>query len=1174
MAEQQVWRPSPDDRWLVMRKFFDEYGLTRQHIDSFNRFVEKDLLEILKSYREIDAGGGQYRLEFVLDGITSGLQLLGHPVIKEADGSERLDVTPFECRVRDITYEVPIRVRVRLIEGVVAEEDEVVLGMLPVMLRSKADPLARCFYEKGNVPECYEYLEKNFEDPRDPGGYFIINGSERVVVIQEEQVVNRVLIDKGRQQTGVRYTAKVISFHAGLRYQLILDMHKDGTLHVSMTRAITKIPFVILLRALGLERDRDIVLAISPDPEIASLLYPSLEQARAIATQKEALEFIGARFREGIGKPSEQRIKVAEQAIDNLLLPHLGTRPEDRLKKALFLADMARKLLELALGRRQPDDKDHYANKRLLLAGDLIAIVFRTAMRAVYQDVRSQLEKAKVRGRKILPRTLIRRDIITGRLHDALATGNWPGQRTGVSQLLDRTNWLSMLSHLRRVVSPLSRSQPHFEARDLHGTHWGRICPFETPEGPNCGLVKNLALMAYISAGVDEGQVEKILRERFGDKLIDAEELLRKLIESGEESEILPFYTEVASKFTRVYLNGRPIGFYPDGEELARELRKLRRQGVLHYEVNVAYYRDVNELYINTDPGRVLRPLFVVENGELKLKPEHVEKLKKGEWGFLDLVRNGIVEFLDAEEEENAYIALNPEDVTPEHTHVEIWTPAIFGVTASTIPYAEHNQSPRNTYQAAMAKQALGIYAANFHIRADTRGHLLHYPEKPLVQTRALEVIGFNERPAGQNMVVAVLSFTGYNIEDAIIMNKSSVDRGLARSTFFRLYATEERKYSGGLRDQITCITDKRNERPYCVDIRDLIGPKPPVMYRKLDVDGVVSPEVEVESGEVLIGKTAPPRFTEEYREIPVGTVKRRDESVAVRHGERGTVDTVLLTETTEGFRLYKVKVRDLRIPELGDKFASRHGQKGVIGLLVPQYDMPFTEDGITPDLVINPHAFPSRMTLGQLMESIAGKVAALSARFVDATPFYAEPLEKLRIELFRHGYSPDGTEIMYDGRTGEMLRHPVFIGIVYYQKLHHMVADKIHARATGQMQLLTRQPTEGRARGGGLRFGEMERDCLVGHGAAMLLRERMLESSDKYVMYVCELCGHIAWFDRNRRTFICPIHKEEGKIAAVVVPYAFKLLLQELMSMGIMPRLRLAPKYEMGEKGKEEGGE
>lgn len=778
-----------------------------------------------------------------------------------------------------------------------------------------------------------------------------------------------------------------------------------------------------------------------------------------------------------------------------------------------------------------------------MLAGDLIAIVFRTAMRSLVQEMRESIERLRARGRRISVRQIVRSDIITGRLREALATGNWPGQRTGVSQILDRTNWLSMLSHLRRLVSPLSRSQPHFEARDVHGTQWGRICPFETPEGPNCGLVKNLAVMAYITPGVDEKLIEKLLYE-LG---------MRDVVEVFNEVRKLGYYPPDIASAARVFLNGKFIGFHPDGEKLANEIRRLRREGKIPPDVNVAYYRGITapEVRINTDAGRVLRPVFVVENGKLRLTREHIEKLKKGEWSFSDLLKHGIVELIDAEEEENTYIAINPHELTPEHTHMEIWPAAIFGVTASTIPYAEHNQSPRNTYQAAMAKQALGIYAANFQIRADTRGHLLHYPEKPLVQTRMLEIMGFNGRPAGQNMVVAVMSFTGYNIEDAIIMNKSSVERGLARSTFFRLYATEERRYTGGLADKIE-IPPPNTE-----------GVRPPESYTKLDADGIVSPEVEVYGGEVLVGKTSPPRFMEEYREFGTVSARRRDTSVTMRHGEKGVVDMVVLTENTEGFRLVKVRVRDQRIPELGDKFASRHGQKGVIGMLLPQYDMPFTEDGITPDVIINPHAFPSRMTLGQLFETIAGKYAALIAKTVDGTPFAKEDLDGIKVKLIRFGHAPDGTEIVYDGRTGEMLRTPILIGIVYYQKLHHMVADKIHARARGPVQVLTRQPTEGRAREGGLRFGEMERDCLVGHGAAMLLRERMLESSDRYVLYVCELCGHIAWFDRKKRRYMCPIHGENGKFSATVVPYAFKLLLQELLSMCIVPRLRLGYLHE-----------
>lgn len=453
-----------------------------------------------------------------------------------------------------------------------------------------------------------------------------------------------------------------------------------------------------------------------------------------------------------------------------------------------------------------------------------------------------------------------------------------------------------------------------------------------------------------------------------------------------------------------------------------------------------------------------------------------------------------------------------------------------------------------------MVKQAIGLYAANYNVRTDSRGHVLSYPEKPLVQTKAMEVTGYNNRPAGQNAIVAVMSYTGYNIEDALIFNKSSVDRGFMRSTFFRLYTAEERKYPGGQEDRLTI------PEPGVRGYRGL------EYYRKLDADGIISPEVEVSGGEVLIGKTSPPRFVEEFREFGFGASARKDTSVTLRYGEKGVVDSVFITETAEGDRLVKVRVRDYRIPEIGDKFASRHGQKGVIGMLIPQYDMPYTEEGIVPDIIINPHAFPSRMTLGQLIESMSGKLGALEGRTVDATPFSKEPIEEIRLRLMKHGYSPDGREVMYDGRTGEIIGQTIMIGVVYYQRLHHMVADKFHARARGPVQLLTRQPTEGRAREGGLRFGEMERDALVGHGTALLIKERLLDNSDKTIVYVCNKCGHIGWFDRNRNTLVCPIHGDKGDLHPVEMSYAFKLLLQELISMGIVPRLRVTEVYEKEE--------
>lgn len=1107
-----------DFPWKLVRAYVDELGIVRQHLDSFNNFLERGLQEIVDEFGGVKIEAADVEVKF-------GKIEVGTPVFKEADGSETR-VTPMMARLRNITYAAPLYLNMTLyVEGEERRSSRVFIGMLPIMVRSSKCVLSNLKSE--------EELVKLGEDPNDPGGYFIVNGSERVIVMQEDLSVNRVLVDYGGSGSAVTHTAKVFSTAGGYRIPVTVERTKDGLFYVNFPAVPVKIPAVVLMRALGLKTDKEIMLAISSNPKIQYEFLPSLlEQTKIASTVEEALDYIGSRV--SAGQPRSVRIQRAQQVLDENFLPHVGRTPDARRAKAYFIGQMIERLLELKLGMRPPDDKDHYANKRLRHAGELIAMVFRQAFRQLVREMTYSLERHLGRTRDINLVTIVRPDIISDRLRHALATGNWVGGRTGVSQILDRTNYLATVSHLRRVVSPLSRTQPHFEARELHPTQWGRLCPVESPEGQNCGLVKNLALLATLSNGVPEETVEDLLVNRLG--VIP--------IEIAHESGVTG---------SKVFLNGRFIGYVEDGEELAATIRRLRRQSRISHEINVAHYRsgEIDEVYVNCDAGRLRRPLLVVENGELKLKPEHIELLEKGEWKWSDLIEYGIVEYLDAEEEENAYIAPSPWEVGPEHTHAEITPAAILGISALIIPYIEYNQSPRNTYEAAMAKQALGIPELNYKLRMDPRMHVLHYPQKPLVKTKVFEFLPLDEMPFGTNMIVAVLTGGGYNIQDAVIINKAAVERGMTRSTFLRTYEAEERRYSGGLED--------RFEKP--VEGEEILDHKSMEAYAALDEeDGIAQLESELRGGQVVIGRTSPPRFYSAFFEQRLA-MRRKDTSITLRHGEKGIVDRAIITESPDGVKLVKVRVRDQRITELGDKFASRHGQKGVVGLLVPQEDMPFTEDGIVPDLLINPHAIPSRMTVGQLLESIAGKAAALSGKRIDATAFEGTPEEYIRELLKSYGFRSDGKEVLYNGITGERLEAEIFIGVVYYQKLHHLVADKMHARARGRVQILTRQPTEGRAREGGLRFGEMEKDCLVGHGAALLLKERLVESSDKTTIWVCEKCGFMGWYDARKNIPVCPVCGEKGKLHPVEVSYAFKLLLQELTGLGLSVRLILEDK-------------
>lgn len=1115
------------DMWPIVYDILRREGVARQHLNSYNEFIERGLQSIIDEVNAVIIETAEYPYKIKLGKIK-----LQQPRIMELDGSIT-HLAPMEARLRNLTYGAPIMLECSVVEdGKILETKFIHVGDMPIMVKSNA-----CILH--NLPE--NKLVEFGEDNKDPGGYFIINGSERVIVGLEDLSYNKIIVDHEEASGALVYKAKVYSSIVGYRAKLELIMRQDGSVAAKIPGSPVDIPLVILMRALGLESDKEIADAVSLKPVIQDELEPSFEKASEVLTGREAVVYISKRIAPGMLE--EFQIKRAETLLDWGLLPHLGKNQENREEKARFLGEAACRLIELKLGWVDPDDKDHYGNKVIKFAGQMLADLFRTAFRNLVRDMKYQLERSGQKRGINAVAAAIRPGIITDKLNNAIATGNWGRGRVGVTQLLDRTNYLSTISHLRRVQSPLSRSQPNFAARDLHPTHFGRICPNETPEGSNCGLVKNLALSAIISVSVPSAEVIEKLYELGVVHVTDAKDSLK---EDGG----------------RVFVDGRFIGYVEDGDRLAETLRSLRRSGKLHPHVGVFSYAPTvadatGRIYINCNAGRVLRPLTIVKDGKSLVTDEILEKISKKFLSWQDLLTNanpmstGVIDLTDASEEENCYVALDTGGVTKKHTHVEIFPSALLGVAASIIPYPEHNQSPRNTYESAMAKQSLGFSTPLMNYSTYVRQHFMLYPQVPVVNTRAISLLGLEERPTGQNCIVAVLPFEGYNIEDAIVINKSSVDRGLGRTFFYRVYEAEAKQYPGGMRDNFEIPASDTNIRGYR-------GEK---AYRLLEADGAIMHESVVVGGDILIGRTSPPRFMEEYKEFEVKGPYRRDTSVGVRSSENGVVDTIVVTQSSEGGKMYKVRVRDMRIPEIGDKFASRHGQKGVIGMLVSHEDMPYTEEGVVPDVIINPHAFPSRMTVGQFMESVTGKAAAVRGQVVDGTAFVGEKSDDVKSALEKYGFKYSGKEVMYDGRTGKKFPADIFIGVVYYQKLHHMVADKIHSRARGQVQMLTKQPTEGRARGGGLRFGEMERDCLIAYGASMMLKDRLLEESDKAEIYVCERCGLIAFYDIKQRRYVCRVCGEKAKVSSVVIAYAFKLLLQEMMSLNIAPRLLVKDK-------------
>ena len=1164
--------------WEIIESYFKGQHLNRlvrHQLESYNNFIEHQIMKTVNMFnpvrivseQDLDPISKKHSLEVFINFTNLSIY---RPQIQENNGAIKL-MFPQEARLRNFTYAsstiVDINIKYVIRTGTDLENTQTInkiipkvhIGKIPVMLKSNICVLNQ-----------YKHFEhtKTGECKFDTGGYFIINGSEKTVLGQERSAENRAYcFNISKNNTKYKWSCEIRSVSSfkcisPKQISLLLSSKDNGfgnVIHIQIPRIKQPIPLFIVFRALGVLSDKDICEIVLLDVndmnniKLLNALQASVIDSNDYLSQEDSLQYIMNNIMfTPINMDRETGLKKKKEFALDVLQNDLFPHTHNLKQKIYFLGYMTQKIIMANLGMIVADDRDSYINKRLDLCGTLLNNLYRNYFNKLVKDMEKQIIREINNGswkstddyENIVNMTniykIIKSTTIENGIKRALSTGdfgikNANSNKVGVAQVLNRLTYVSSLSHARRISAPIDKSGKLIPPRKLHNTTWGFLCPAETPEGQSVGVVKNLSYMTHITI---YSQTEPLL-----------EYVMPNIIDIASE-DIKPY--DLSDK-VKVFINGTWVGITHNPEEFYLMLKDKKYKGMINIYTSIIFDYKNKEIKICNDAGRLTRPLLRVRGKNILLTNDIMNKLSMNTLCWEDLLTNcrindSVIEYIDPEEQALSMIATVPKDIIKSHgdsiykyTHCEIHPSTIFGILASCIPFPEHNQSPRNTYQCAQGKQAMGIYVTNYENRMDKTAYILNYPTKPLVDTRIMDMIELNKIPSGTNMIVAIMTHTGYNQEDSILINKGSIDRGLTLATIYHTEKDEDKQKVNG-DTEIRCKPDKTKTKGMKMG-----------NYSKVNSSGLMNENTLIENRDIIMAKVMP---IKENKNDHTKLIKYEDQSKIYKTNEDTYIDKNFVDRNGDGYIFAKVKVRSVRKPVIGDKFSSRHGQKGTIGNIIPECDMPFTRDGVKPDIIINPHAIPSRMTIGQLKETILGKVLLELGLFGDGTSFGNFEIKDICKHLLKVGYESQGNELLYNGLTGEQHECSVFMGPVFYQRLKHMVKDKVHSRSNGPMVNLTRQPAEGRSKDGGLRFGEMEKDCMLSHGASRFTKERMYDVSDKYSVFVCKKCGLVASYNDKMHIHHCRTCDNRVDFSYVEIPYSCKLLFQELGTMNVVPRI------------------